>query len=161
MVDNVDLGTFVGDIKDTIQHLENEEELEKQIIKEQKDAENKLADALQKLQNEEAVFRAIIYFRKVDLTAPSAQVHQQVEKIINKNARIGSANQLATEVEKVESILQEIEQAQEEIRDAYQKTQQDVQDEQEEVEEIGEVHEMISEISKGASKYQQWANGRQ
>lgn len=161
MVEDVDLGTFVNDVKDVINHLEREEQLEQEIMQEQKDAENKLADALQKLQQEAGVFRALIYFRKVDTNAPPAEVHQQIEKILRNINEIGSARQLQQEFGKVESILQEIEQALQEVRDADQKTQQDVQDQKGTVSDLKEINRVVQEIMQGETKYREWAQGRQ
>lgn len=160
MVENVDLSTFVNDIKDQIQHLEKEEELEVEAVKEQRDAEQKLAEALKAIQQEEAVFRAIIYFRKVDLeSATHAQVHQQVEKIIDKNARIASAGQLETEVEKVNQLMKKIEEAEQEIRDAEGKVKQAVKDEEAVDADMSEISQLISEMGNGADKYRKWAKG--
>lgn len=160
MVDNVDLGSFVNDIKEQIQHLEKEEELEVEAVREQRDAEQKLAEALKAIKQEEAVFRAIIYFRKVDLQSAShAQVHQQVEKIIDQNARIASAGQLETEVSKVNELMKKIEQAEQEIRDAEGKVKQAVKDEEVVDADMSEISDLISEMQKGASKYREWAKG--
>ncbi|MFB6204842.1 MAG: hypothetical protein ABEJ75_04300 [Candidatus Nanohaloarchaea archaeon] len=161
MVEDVDLSGFVNDIKETIQHLEKEEEIEEEIVQEQRDAEQKLADTLDKLKQEEGVFRALIYFRKVDTNAPAAEQHQQVEKIISNINQIGSARQLQQEFDKVENILQEIEQALSELRDADKKTQQDVQDEEETVKDFREIIELVNEIRDGETKYREWARGRE
>lgn len=161
MVEDVDLGTFVNDVKDVINHLEREEELEQEIVREQKDAEQKLADALQKLKQEAGVFRALIYFRKVDFSGAPADVHQQIDKVLQNINEIGSARQLQQEFGKVESILQEIEQALQELRDADEKTQQDVQDEKETVKDLEEINRVVQEIMNGETKYRKWAQGQQ
>ncbi|MFQ3274994.1 MAG: putative membrane protein YqiK [Candidatus Nanohaloarchaea archaeon] len=158
MVENVDMQTFVQDMKDLINHLDREEQMEEQIIQEQKDAEQRLASALQALEEENEVLRAIIYFREIDVdNSTHAQVHQQVEKVIDRTAGIGSANQLETEVQKVERILRGIEEALQEVRDAYNKSKKDLQDEKEGEKDLEEISGLINEIEKGATMYQRWA----
>ncbi len=153
--------TLLQDLKDEIGHLEKEEELEIEAVQEQRDAEQKLAHALQGLQQEEAVLEMMAYFRNVDLNQPHGKIHAEVQKIIDKSNKVGSVNQLLTEAKKVEKLLKEVELAQKEVRDAEQKIGAAVQDEQAVNKDLKETHNIVQALSKGGSKFMEWGMGRQ
>ena len=152
---------LIQDLKDQINHLEKEEELEMEGLQEQRDAEQKLAEALNGLNEERSVLEAIMYFSQVNLSQPQGQVHQKVEKFIQQSNKIGSVGQLLSEVDQVEQFIKEIEVAEQEIRDAEEKLQQAVKDEEAVDRDAKEVFELINQIQNGASKFREWGKGEQ
>ncbi len=153
--------TLLQDLKEEIQHLEKEEELEVEAVKEQRDAEQKLAHALKGLQGQDAVLEMMAYFRNVDLNQPHGKIHSEVQSIINKSNKVGGVDQLLREVEKVEGLLEEIEVAQQEVRDAEQKIGAAVQDEQVVNKDLEETHNIVQALSQGGGKFMEWGMGRQ
>lgn len=152
---------LIQDLKDQINHLEKEEQLEMEGIQEQKDAEKKLAEAMQGLNKERAVLEAIMYFNQINLDQPQGQVHSKVEKFIQQSNKIGSVNQLLTEVERVEEFMKEIEVAENEIQDAENRINQAVADEEVVNDDMNEISQLMNKLQQGASKFQEWGMGRQ
>ena len=156
---DVDLGRFMDDIKEVINDLEGEEEIEQQIMQEQKEAEQELKEALQELKGDQGSLRALIYFREVDFGAPHAEVHQQVEKILRNVNEIGSASQLQSELQDIHHAIGKVEKALNELQDVYEKTQQDVQHQQQDVQDLKEIQQVIGKLQQGAKQYSHWAQG--
>lgn len=156
---DVDLGQFMNDIKEVLNDLEKEEELEQEIIQEQNEAEERLAEALQELKSERGALRALIYFREVDFSGPHAEVHQQVEKILREINEIGSASQLQKELQDIHHAIGLVERSLEELQDVYQKTQQDVNSQKKDVQDLREIQQVIGKLQQGSKNYSKWAQG--
>lgn len=146
-------------VRELRDELRNEEEAEKKIIKEQKQAENELADALQKLRDERPVLHAVLMFRRIDFDGPHGQVHSQVQSAIDQIDGLNGADQLMTHMERVNEIMEEVEHALQLIRDSYQKTAQDVQEERNSVPAMQEIEQVVGQLQQGVNSYRHWATG--
>lgn len=156
---DVDLGQFMSDIKEVLNDLEREEEIEQEIINEQEDAEQKLANALRELKEDRGSLRALIYFREVDFSGPHAEIHQQVEKILRDINEIGSASQLQKELQDIHQAIGLVERALEELQDVYQKTEEDAKHQQQDIQDLREIQQVIGKLQQGSKKYSRWAQG--
>jgi hypothetical protein len=156
--DQVDAGSITNELKDIISHLEEEEKMETKALKEQKDAEKKLADALQTLTNNSRWLHACLYFREVDFSGNHSEVHQQVDKIIDKTPG-NSAQSLVNKYEQViKPALEEIEQAMKEIEDADKLSHQVAKDEEETLPELKDIEQVVGKVQHGGEKFEHWAN---
>lgn len=149
---------LIEDIEELIQKLGKEESMGEEVYREKRDAEQKLADALKKLMDHEGVFRALIYFRKVNMDAPQADIHQQVEKIMRNINQIGSPSHLQREVDTAEKIVVEIEKALQEVRDADEKMASEMNFEQSSEADLEEISRIVNELQNGETKVRQYLN---
>lgn len=156
---DVDFGQFVNRLEDVIDDLEGEEEIEQEIIQEQKDAEQKLVDALEELKRDQEAFVALTFFRGIDFSAPHAEVHQQVEKAMKPMNGIDNAGELQNELQEIHHAIGNVERALEELQDVYQKSQQDMEHQQHDIENLREIQQVIGKLQQGAQKYSKWAQG--
>jgi ABC-type transporter Mla subunit MlaD len=160
---------LIDDVTEVLNDLDKEEDIEREIIQEQEDAEQKLAEALQLLKGRngqgeftegaQGALQALLMFRQVDFSAPPAEVHQQVEKIINAAQGINDAATLQDHLQEFHHGIGNIEKALEELQDVYQKTQQDAEHQQHDVQDLKEIQQVIGKIEQGAQNYSQWAQG--
>ncbi|QKQ98878.1 hypothetical protein GKQ38_05145 [Candidatus Nanohaloarchaea archaeon] len=171
MATNVDVNidNFMSDLKDILNDLEKEEQIEQQIIEEQKDAEEKLAEALRDLtgrdekgqwsEGAQGALQALIQFRDVNFDAPHAEVHQQVEQIIKNSKGINDAAKLQSHLQDFHHGIGNIERALEELQDVYQRTSEDAEHQKADVKELREIQQVVGKLQQGAQRYSKWAQG--
>lgn len=148
---------LIDDIQKLIEALRREEQVSEEVFQEKRDAERRLASALKELMNDHAgIFRALIYFRKVDIDAPNADIHQQVEKIMKNINEIGSADQLQREAEIAGQLMVKIEKALQEVRDADQKMVSELKFEQSSEAGLEEISRIVNELQKGETKVREY-----
>lgn len=144
---------LMSDIQEQIQHLEKEEELEADALEKQRDAEQKLADAFQRLEQEDnVVITSIIAAAQANegqfegTQALSVAIQDQLNKA-NKNYNI---TQIADEAENIEGIWREIAEAEKELKEADQEMQSSVKDEQIVEADMEELQQIIDTLSQGS-----------
>ncbi len=144
---------MMNDIQDQIQHLEKEERLESDALQKQRDAEEKLKDAFQRLDNEDPkVLTAIIAAAKANQgqfegsQALAVAIQDQLNKA-NKNYNIA---QIADEAEKIDGIWREIAEAERELKEADSEIQEAVKDEKVVEADLEEIMEIIEVLSRGS-----------
>ena len=147
---DVDPGKLISEIEDIIGDLDGELDIEESAFEEKRDAEQKLVEALKELQNYNEFLRVLIYFREVDFSAPHAEVHQQVEKILSNINEIGSASQLQKELKNIQQIFGKVENALKELQEAYDKISSGAQRQQQDVPELDDIEETVQKLSNGA-----------
>jgi hypothetical protein len=151
----LDPGSLEEDIRELIEQLREGDKIDQDILEKHREAAKRLKEALKELLEMESVFRAIIYFREVDVEKEShAQVHQKVEKIVRNINGVGSASTLETKVEEVEDVLMEIEKALAEVQEAFKESEDHLKDKEAALESLDEAERIVNEIIKGSDNYQ-------
>lgn len=144
---------LMSDIQEQLQHLQKEEELETDALEKQRDAEQKLADAFQRLEQEDdVVITSIIAAAQANegqfegSQALSVAIQDQLNKA-NKNYNI---TQIAQEAENIDGIWREIAEAERELKEADQELQGSVKDEKVVEADMEELQQIIDTLARGS-----------
>lgn len=144
---------LMDDIKEQMQHLEKEEKLETDALEKQRDAEQKLSDAFERLQQEDpVVITSIIAAAQANegqyegSQALSVAIQDQLNKA-NKNYNI---TQIAQEAENIDGIWREIAEAERELKEADQELQGSVKDEKVVEADMEELQQIIDTLARGS-----------
>ena len=140
---------LIDEIDDIISDLDSELDLEEGVLQEKEDAEQKLAEALRELVDNRDILQALIYFREVDFDAPHAEVHQQVEKILDNLQGVGSADHMQREMKDIQQAFGKVEKALEELQDAYEKMGQGAEVQKRDQSELRDIADTVDELSEG------------
>jgi type I restriction-modification system DNA methylase subunit len=143
----------MNDIQEQMQHLEKEEKLETDALEKQRDAEQKLADAFERLDNEDPVIiSAIVAAAQANegqyegSQALSVAIQNELNKA-NKNYNIAK---VAEHAESIDGVWREIAEAERELKEADQEIQGAVKDEQVVEADMEELQQIIDTLARGS-----------
>jgi hypothetical protein len=145
---DVDPSKLLSELDKIISELEGELGVEKEALREKNEAEKRLAEALEELTDDEDILKALLLFRQVDFSAPHADVHQQVEKILS-NIDISNASELHQEMKNIQQVFGKVESSLRELEDAYEKISNSAAHQERDKADLSDLEDMVDRLSQG------------